>query len=124
MHWFRSHVRFGARLALFALAVQIVLSFGHVHAKDLVPAAPGSTLASTSGHAGAPAPAPNRKSDGADTICAICAVTQLLTGSVASTAPSLWPPDIVAFRRLELVAELSFAIAPRRPFGARAPPLA
>lgn len=31
MTWFREHIRMGAKLALFALAVQIVLSFGHVY---------------------------------------------------------------------------------------------
>ncbi len=31
MKWFRSNVRYGARAALFALAVQLGLSFGHFH---------------------------------------------------------------------------------------------
>ena len=31
MKWFRSKVRFGSRLALFALAMQFLLSFGHFH---------------------------------------------------------------------------------------------
>jgi hypothetical protein len=125
MRWFRSHVRFGARLALFALALQIALSFGHVHVKDLLAGAPTSTLANVSSHAGAPPdPAPNRKSDGADPICAICALTQLVSTSVTSTAPALPLPDVVGYRRLEPVAEFSSTIALRRPFGARAPPLA
>src|SRR5436190_18978618 len=31
MKWFRSNVRHGSRLALFALAIQVLLSFGHFH---------------------------------------------------------------------------------------------
>ena len=32
MKWFRSNIKRGSRLALFALAIQFVLSFGHFHA--------------------------------------------------------------------------------------------
>ena len=32
MNWFRKHVKTGSRLALFALAIQFALSFGHFHA--------------------------------------------------------------------------------------------
>ena len=31
MKWFRSNIRHGARLALFAMLVQIALTFGHSH---------------------------------------------------------------------------------------------
>ena len=31
MNWFRKHLKHGSRLALFALAVQFALSFGHFH---------------------------------------------------------------------------------------------
>ena len=31
MKWFRRHIKTGSRLALFALALQFVLSFGHFH---------------------------------------------------------------------------------------------
>ena len=31
MKWFRSNIKHGSRLALFALAVQFALSFGHFH---------------------------------------------------------------------------------------------
>src|SRR5260370_28035600 len=34
MKWFRSNIRRGSRLALFALAVQFLLSFGHFHASS------------------------------------------------------------------------------------------
>ena len=31
MKWFRSNIRHGARLALFAMLVQFALTFGHSH---------------------------------------------------------------------------------------------
>ena len=35
MNWFRSNIQSCARLALFALALQMAVSFGHVHGDDL-----------------------------------------------------------------------------------------
>ena len=35
MRWFRANKTFGSRLALFALAVQFVLAFGHIHHEDI-----------------------------------------------------------------------------------------
>src|SRR6202011_6376655 len=41
MKWFRTNIRRGSRLALFALAIQFVLSFGHFD-ENTVQAAPGA----------------------------------------------------------------------------------
>ena len=51
MHWFRSRSRLGSGLALFSLALQLALSFGHIHLKDIVGTANASTsiAASTAG---------------------------------------------------------------------------
>jgi hypothetical protein len=35
MKWFRSTIRSSAQLALFALVVQMIVSFGHIHSDDL-----------------------------------------------------------------------------------------
>ena len=35
MRWFWANRIFGGRLALFALAVQLALSFGHIHREDI-----------------------------------------------------------------------------------------
>ena len=43
MRWFRSNIRVGSRLALFALAVQFLLSFGHFHAGSAQPAFVGAS---------------------------------------------------------------------------------
>jgi len=43
MRWFRSNIRLGSRLALFALAVQMALSLGHVHLLHHLSAMVGAT---------------------------------------------------------------------------------
>ena len=40
MKWFRSNIRRGSRLALFALAFQFLLSFGHFHSSSAQATAP------------------------------------------------------------------------------------
>jgi hypothetical protein len=128
MRWFRSNRRFVARLALFALGLQLALTFGHIHRSDLIPGADASTLVASSAQqpAAAPnAPVPPHKSGGAiDDICAICALIQLANISVTSTAPVLPLPAAVGWKRLETTAVLFLAAAPRHLFRARAPPLA
>jgi hypothetical protein len=48
MKWFRSNIRLGSRLALFALVIQFLLSFGHFHGNG-AQAAPASVDAKQSG---------------------------------------------------------------------------
>ena len=43
MRWFRSHARLGSWLALSALALQLALSFGHIHLKDVLGQADASS---------------------------------------------------------------------------------
>jgi hypothetical protein len=118
MRWFRSHIGLGSRLALFALAVQLALSFAHVHAADLgrAQAAP----ATASGQAGG---APTPKSDGpVDPGCAICGLIQLAATATPSMAPALpliMPTGPV---RLEAADQSLLAASLRLPFRARAPP--
>jgi hypothetical protein len=128
MRWFRANRRFVARLALFALGLQLALTFGHIHREDLIPAAAASTLVASTAQPSAAlptVPAPTRKSGGADDdVCAICALIQLANISVTSTAPLLPLPTPVGWSRLEITAESFLAPSPRRLFRARAPPLA
>jgi hypothetical protein len=126
MTWFRSNRSSGAGLALFALVLQLVLSFGHVHATDLVSAAAAqsqSAAAPQSGDAPTPAP-PTKKPNGAGDICAICALIQLVNTSVASSAPLL--PQAIATYSIHwsIASDFNAPPPPRRPFSARAPPLA
>jgi hypothetical protein len=107
---------------LFALALQLVLSFAHVHADDLAASAAGAAI-----HAGLPASktAPPTKPHGlADDYCAICALIHLAAAVLPSAPPSL--PLQIAFEgtQLELTATAIFAASVHASFQARAPPIA
>jgi hypothetical protein len=121
MRWFRTNRIFGGRLALFALAVQLVLSFGHVHVHGIGHSAP-VVLASVHGSAGAPAPTQNKPDS--DDYCAICATISLLSGSVAAMPPLLALP--VVSHVVEHAGRVAIVVvAPRRGlFQSRAPPSA
>jgi hypothetical protein len=124
MRWFRSNRRFGGRLALFALAVQIVLSFGHIHREDILgPARPGAAAAQTAA-VDSQSPPGDHSSKHPDDYCAICATISLLSTSSVAAAPPL--PLPVVFHAIEHVDRVIVAvIATRRtPFQSRAPPAA
>jgi hypothetical protein len=127
MGWVRSHRRYGARLALFALALQIVLSFGHVHLDGVLGAR--GPLAAASSHAATlqasrqnPAPSPVGDNDD---YCAICASIYLAASSFVPVAPQLpLPADFTRIAHSERVA-VGLTHEPRRSaFQSRAPPLA
>jgi hypothetical protein len=124
MRWFRSNRRFGGRLALLALAVQIVLSFGHIHREDIFgPARPGTTATQTAA-VDSQSPPGDHSSKHPDDYCAICATISLLSTSSVAAAPPL--PLPVVFHAIEHVDRVIVAvIATRRtPFQSRAPPAA
>jgi hypothetical protein len=135
--WIRKHVKLGARLALFALAVQFVLSFGHFHrAQAAAPALQTATsqadflraadhvaqdAASLSAHKQQPWHPDNhpQPADG----CAICAVMAMANSALFAMPPVLLLPQ--AIELLQLATEAGFAHlgAGRRAFQSRAPPL-
>ena len=119
MRWVRDNRRIGAWAALFAFAVQLVLSFGHVHLDKLTfssPAAASVQLAS--GDSGAPQP----KHTGSDDYCAICASIALVASSVLPEAAQLAPPISVPSSSAPefLAAQSVFEL--HTSFQARAPP--
>jgi hypothetical protein len=126
MSWVRSRLRFGARLALFALALQLVLSFGHVHLDDLVPPA-ASSIAAVPGAPDGQAPAGPAGHDphglGHD-YCGVCALIQLAGTSIASVPPPLPLPGVFTELRHVAPVGVSFSASPRPLFQARAPPIA
>lgn len=126
MRWFRANRGFGGRLALFALAVQLYLSFGHIHREDIYgPAYPGaatSTAPVSATDSGSP-PADHSSKHAGD-YCEICATISLLTTSWIAEPPRL--PVPAASRVVEHpVHRAVAAIMPRRTaFQSRAPPAA
>ena len=124
MHWFRSNIRSSARLALFALAVQMILSLGHVHFYAVAPASAKSAPPAVADGSGAgllSTRVPIHKSD-VDPYCPICAFIQLLTTSAPSAAPALPLPPTLGLIGLRAPAELALALRPQFLFQARAPP--
>jgi hypothetical protein len=125
MGWVHSYKRYGASLALAALALQFALSFGHVHlngssraAAVAVAVAHGKAVAQASRQI----PAQNPSDD--DDYCAICASIYLASTSFAPLPPQL--PVPIGFSRVEQSFVAAFGIiAPRRVvFRSRAPPAA
>jgi hypothetical protein len=120
MRWFRLNLHLGSRSALLALAVQVVLSFGHVHFYNPAPAS-RAVVTITSGAVGALGHNP----DGSlDPDCAICALIQLMANSAPSVAPDLPLPASFGSIQLQASAELISASSPHSLFQARAPPRA
>ena len=89
----RSHRRLGAWVALFALALQLVLSFGHVHVGNAAPASSAALAAAVvPGDDAAPGKDPDGgRHDGRD-FCAICAALNLAASSVVPTVAALTLP--------------------------------
>ncbi|WP_213737992.1 DUF2946 family protein [Bradyrhizobium sp. dw_411] len=139
MKWFRSNVQHGTRLALFALAVQFVLSFGHFHA-IAAPAVSALQSAATqldlSFASRLPAPqavskftpqqpASDRDSDRqTDDFCAICAVVAMANAALSATPPALLLPHAVEFVYLTTDAGFVHLSPVRVAFQPRAPPAA
>ena len=137
MKWFRRHITTGSRLALFALAVQFALSFGHFHA-NAAQAAPAIQTALTDadlayaegvGAAEAASKASQQQPANHDTdrqpidACAICAVIALGGNLLLSTPPLLLLPQAVELLYQFTDAEFAHLGSGRLPFQSRAPPV-
>jgi hypothetical protein len=139
MKWFRSNIRHGSRLALVALAVQLVLSFGHFHgvAAQAAPAVQSSQAQiqpSDADHPAAPdiavsedtrpqtTPDHDSGQQPADN-CAICAVIALANTALFATPPLLELPQAVEFLYLTTDAEFVHLNHARVAFRSRAPPV-
>ena len=92
MRWFRSRSRLGAYLALFALAFQLAVSFGHVHLERIAPLAAGASVLAHAPPSGADLNAPSNPTgrEGlADDHCPICTLIHLAGALVPAEMPSL-----------------------------------
>ena len=124
MRWFRSRKRSGSYLALFALAFQLAVSFGHVHLERIAPPSVGASApgAQPSGHDLNAPSNPAGREDLADDYCPICTLIHLAGALVPAEMPSLPLPTVFGRLRLELAADLTASHATL--FRARAPPIA
>ena len=132
MKWFRSNIRHGARLALFAMLVQLALTFGHSHwfaqAAPLATASLQQTdstkdVASTDRAAvrkQSPA-APDREQPGDDN-CAICALVAMASTVVSASPPVLLLPQAIELLYRTTDAEFIHLKSASTAFQPRAPP--
>ncbi len=106
-----------ARLALFALALQLGLSFAHTHREDFFGVAGRGGLYVS-------APSQDRDSDGVEhDHCAICATIQILGTAFSGAAPRVTAPTRSDAVEPAALAERHRASGPAAGFQARAPPL-
>ena len=121
MRWVRQHVRRGTWLALFALAINLTLAFGHVHALGT-----GHSSVLIAGFA-APHQDRNHHDPGnghGDFICPICMAATAMGTALAPAAPAL--PAVFVARAIDHPVDHTQE-APRPPhtaFESRGPPLA
>jgi len=136
MDWFRKHVKTGSRLALFALAIQFTLSFGHFHGEvaRAAPALqagladPNLAIAAALAAQGAPSEAVQPQPSGPDTDrhtsdCAICAVLSLANNCLFATPPLLELPQAVELLHLTTGVEFAHLGSLHPAFQSRAPPV-
>jgi Protein of unknown function (DUF2946) len=137
MNWFRKHLKHGSRLALFALAIQFALSFGHFHG-SVAQAAPAiqtgvtdadfAYAASVAAQTAADEVAQKQQPSTPDTdqqpadACAICAVMSLAGNLLFATPPLLQLPQAVEFLYLTTDAEFVHLNSIYPAFQSRAPP--
>jgi hypothetical protein len=119
MKWFRSKLKYGSRIALFALAIQFALSFGHFHA-----IAAQATLVAVGQSIQQQQPASDRDSDQhSGDICAICAVMAMANAVSFAAPPVLLLPQAIEFSYLATDAGFVHVSSVRVAFQPRAPPI-
>jgi len=117
--WVRRRARSLSLWALFALALQLGLSFGHVH-HDTAPAA----VAAAATVADAPAPDSDPGHDDHRDTCAICLAATMAGTALAAAAPDLPAPPAFAWLRASPPDAAATADPRRAAFRSRAPPRA
>ena len=118
MNWLRSKAKKLSLLALFALALQLGLSFGHVHHdRAFAGTATISDQASAASRDNS-----NSDTDGRQDLCAICATVALANALIDSAPPVLPLPVVSAAAEMLPAAAASHAGTHPLGFQARAPP--
>lgn len=125
MRALRSLRRFGAALGLFALLLQLALSFAHIHPEDLLGASAAEISAKAAGKALTDRDQ-NRHAPGAPhDDCPICAVMHLAGTIVLPAPPALAVPTEFVVAGFSADDPVTITVVPRRlPFQTRAPPSA
>jgi hypothetical protein len=127
MRWFRTNRRFGSWCALLAIAVQIILSFGHAHRIEGFRSGGLSPQAVVAAHS-QPTVEPGDPVSTAIGLpfeyCAICVVIKMGASTVPAEAPASGVPTVAGRARFAPGAEAAAWTLGRLLFQARAPPSA
>ena len=128
MGLFRACRKFGGRLALFALALQFYLSFGHIHPEDIY--GPANLPLSSAAQIALPAASASQSlttghtASQPDDICAICATMYMLGSSSVPEALQVLPVALIWRPARHFIRVTGVFSPPRRsPFQSRAPPV-
>ena len=121
MSWFRSSRGGVAWLAFFALACQVLLSFGHVHLGKF--SGPVTWVAAEDGSALVSPALPQKAPTGlADEFCAICANIGLAGTLVVPDSPMVVVPSASVHRPRWALARIQPSAFDHLLFDARGPP--
>jgi hypothetical protein len=125
MGWFRSNRGGVAWLAFFALACQLMLSFGHVHVSKFDSGSAAWALADGTDSSAAARQSPQKNPPGlSGDFCAICAGISLASTLAVPDAPVIVAPNsFIAILRWSVVA-FEPAALDHSLFDARGPPRA
>jgi len=118
MHWFRWSQGRTTYVALFALALQLLLSFGHVHLEDLALGKTTTAAAQKASESREPAGTVPDRDEG----CAICAIIGLAGTPLIADAPALLFADAQHAALLPDLVAVLVSDHTRAQFQARAPP--
>jgi hypothetical protein len=127
MRWVRTNLRIGSWCALLAVAIQIIVAFGHAHRIEgfrqgaLLPQA----AAGIHGQSAVDTSDPATKPIGlAFEYCAICVVIKMGASTMPADAPASGVPVVASKVRFSPYAEAATWTFGHLLFQARAPPLA
>ena len=120
MKWFRSNIKRVSHVALFALAIQFALSFGHFHGIG----ADAASITQVVRNLSTPQPGSDQGSgEHPGDVCAICAVMAMANSVVHATPPVVLLPQVVAFEYLTPDVDLVRVNPVRAAFQPRGPPV-
>jgi len=139
MKWLRSNIQHGSRLALLAMAIQLLLSFGHFHGVRVDASAneiasitspdasslhrsEGARAEQTADDTDASSPSPSRSDHKLPDDCAICAVVAQANATTLTAPPLLILPEVTDLHFK--IADVEFVRLNSTPnaFQPRAPP--
>ena len=132
MNWFRKHVKTGSRLALLALAIQFVLSFGHFHEAAAQNVQIGLSNAGPTEQAALVAagetvqqqqPSDHDNDQHTAHACVICSVISIANNFLFTTSPVLELPQAIELLHLTTEAEFAHLGSLHPAFQSRAPPV-